>query len=38
MPLNQALQFASAWYRRRNAGEDPRAITLEQIKQFMQLS
>jgi CDP-glucose 4,6-dehydratase len=38
MPLNQALQFASAWYRRRNAGEDPRTVTLEQIKQFMQLS
>jgi CDP-glucose 4,6-dehydratase len=38
MPLKQALQFTSAWYRRRNAGEDPRAITLEQIKQFMQLS
>lgn len=38
MPLKQALQFTSAWYRRRNAGEDPRAVTLEQIKQFMQLS
>jgi CDP-glucose 4,6-dehydratase len=38
MHLKQALQFTSAWYRRRNTGEDPRAVTLEQIKQFMQLS
>jgi CDP-glucose 4,6-dehydratase len=38
MPLKQAIQFTSAWYRQRNAGEDPRAVTLEQIKQFMQLS
>jgi CDP-glucose 4,6-dehydratase len=38
LDLKQALQFTSAWYRRRNAGEDPRAVTLEQIKQFMQFS
>ena len=37
LPLKQALQLTADWYRRRNAGEDPRAITIEQIEQFMQI-
>jgi CDP-glucose 4,6-dehydratase len=38
LPLEQALRLTADWYRRRNAGEDPRATTIEQIEQFMQSS
>jgi CDP-glucose 4,6-dehydratase len=38
LPLEQALRLTADWYRRRNAGEEPRAITIEQIEQFMRTS
>lgn len=37
LPLEQALRLTADWYRRRNAGEDPRAITMEQIERFMRM-
>jgi CDP-glucose 4,6-dehydratase len=37
MPLDRALRLTSEWYRRRDAGDDPREITLEQISMFTQL-
>jgi CDP-glucose 4,6-dehydratase len=38
LPLKEALRLTADWYRRWNAGEDPRGITLGQIKQYVQLS
>lgn len=33
--LAQALQRTTQWYKRYHAGEDPRAVTLEQINEFL---
>ena len=38
LTLQQALQFTAEWYRLRGQGEDPRAITMEQIERFAVLS
>jgi CDP-glucose 4,6-dehydratase len=37
MRLEEGLRFTADWYRRRDEGEDPREITIEQIAAFTQV-
>jgi CDP-glucose 4,6-dehydratase len=38
LPLATALRLTAEWYRRRNLNEDPRALTLEQLRFYVQES
>ncbi len=38
LSLQEALQLTAVWYQRRDHGEDPRKVSLEQIESFTQLS